>query len=408
MKSSKSINNKFAKGFSNILSPTLMNLFILLSLIIIIVLLYIKSKKVELFNGIKFNSIKENFLESSKMYTMAIDDTNNLYYGVLPINLTQTTQIEWLPISLYTGTTALYISYSNGKAIYVGNNGKIYYKIIDSTTNWIELSNSNNISFTKISFDGYNDNDDYTAMAIDNNTKKNLYYTSNIPNSLTETTSITWSIVASDVIDISYSNKKAIYVDTKGNLYYNSTPSFETKWVQLLNSNTKGNIFKSVTFDGYNMAAMAIDSYNIIYYATIPNIVTTITPITWNKVSTTTYNNGSLSNMLGLFVGTDFNIWYIPINDTSRNKWYQLLNKNTAGNKFTQISFDNNQAITSLEPPPTTTSIPTLKAGYIQSLMDRYMKNVQNKVYYQKILDKQENTIQTIAQKINDTLNPDD
>jgi hypothetical protein len=408
MKSSKSINNKFAKGFSNILSPTLMNLFILLSLIIIIVLLYIKSKKVELFNGIKINSIKENFLDSSKMYTMAIDDTNNLYYGVLPINLTQTTQIEWLPISLYTGTTATYISYSNGKAIYVGNNGKIYYKIIDSTTNWIELLNSNNIYFTKISFDGYNDNDNYTAMAIDNNTKKNLYYTSNIPNSLTTPTSITWSIVASDVIDISYSNKKAIYVDTKGNLYYNSTPSFETKWVQLLNSNTKGNIFKSVTFDGYNMAAMAIDSYNIIYYATIPTIVTTITPITWNKVSTTTYNNGSLSNMLGLFVGTDFNIWYIPINDTSRNKWYQLLNKNTAGNKFIQISFDNNQAITSSEPPPTTTSIPTLKAGYIQSLMDRYMNNVKNKVYYQKILDKQENTIQTIAQKINDTLNPDD
>ena len=44
------LNNKFVKGFNNILSPTLLNLFIVLSLIIILFLVYMKYKKIELFD----------------------------------------------------------------------------------------------------------------------------------------------------------------------------------------------------------------------------------------------------------------------------------------------------------------------------------------------------------------------
>ena len=50
MNSVKEINNKFAKGFNNIFSPTLLNLFILLSLMIILSLVYLKFKKFELFD----------------------------------------------------------------------------------------------------------------------------------------------------------------------------------------------------------------------------------------------------------------------------------------------------------------------------------------------------------------------
>ena len=44
-----SINKKFAQGFNNILSPTLLNLFIALSLLIIISLSYLKYNKIELY-----------------------------------------------------------------------------------------------------------------------------------------------------------------------------------------------------------------------------------------------------------------------------------------------------------------------------------------------------------------------
>ena len=45
------LNNKFVKGFNNILSPTLLNLVIVLSLIIILFLIYMKYKKIELFDN---------------------------------------------------------------------------------------------------------------------------------------------------------------------------------------------------------------------------------------------------------------------------------------------------------------------------------------------------------------------
>ena len=63
----KSIDNKFLKGFNNILSPTLINLFIPFSLTIIVILLYIKYKKIELFN----NFIQENFITTIPNPTVA-------------------------------------------------------------------------------------------------------------------------------------------------------------------------------------------------------------------------------------------------------------------------------------------------------------------------------------------------
>lgn len=47
--SKQSIVSKFSKGFENQLSPTLINLLIILSLIIILALTYLKNRKLELF-----------------------------------------------------------------------------------------------------------------------------------------------------------------------------------------------------------------------------------------------------------------------------------------------------------------------------------------------------------------------
>jgi hypothetical protein len=46
-----SINKKFSQGFNNILSPSLINLFIALSLLIIIALIYLKYNKIELYEN---------------------------------------------------------------------------------------------------------------------------------------------------------------------------------------------------------------------------------------------------------------------------------------------------------------------------------------------------------------------
>ena len=47
--SATKINNKFTKGINNIFSSTLINLFILLSLIIILAIIYLKNNKIDLF-----------------------------------------------------------------------------------------------------------------------------------------------------------------------------------------------------------------------------------------------------------------------------------------------------------------------------------------------------------------------
>jgi len=52
-----SINTKFSQGFNNILSPSLINLFIALSLLIIIALIYLKYNKLELYADPKAPSI---------------------------------------------------------------------------------------------------------------------------------------------------------------------------------------------------------------------------------------------------------------------------------------------------------------------------------------------------------------
>ena len=46
-----SINKKFSQGFNNVLSPSLINLFIALSLLIILALIYLKYNKLELYQN---------------------------------------------------------------------------------------------------------------------------------------------------------------------------------------------------------------------------------------------------------------------------------------------------------------------------------------------------------------------
>ena len=56
--------NKFSKGFSNLFQISLINLFILTSLIIILVLTYMQNKKIEIFGDI----------EKQLMFINRIDD----------------------------------------------------------------------------------------------------------------------------------------------------------------------------------------------------------------------------------------------------------------------------------------------------------------------------------------------
>lgn len=75
----------------------------------------------------------------------------------------------------------------------------------------------------------------------------------------------------------------------------------------------------------------------------------------------------------------------------------------------TNVSISSNQTNTNIINPFVLKNkspvIPLAKQGYIQSLLDGYNKNIQNKVYYQNKLNNQENRIQSLAQQVNDTLN---
>ena len=55
-----SVNKKFSKGFNTILSPTLINLFIAISLLIILALIYLKYKKIELYENQSTTSFDED------------------------------------------------------------------------------------------------------------------------------------------------------------------------------------------------------------------------------------------------------------------------------------------------------------------------------------------------------------
>jgi len=61
------ISKKMSKGFDNILSPTLINLFIILSLLIILILSYLKYNKVELYKSELFYDVipDKSFSEAS-------------------------------------------------------------------------------------------------------------------------------------------------------------------------------------------------------------------------------------------------------------------------------------------------------------------------------------------------------
>jgi hypothetical protein len=63
-----SINNKFAKGFNNLFNLSILNVFILLSLIIIIMLMYFKYNKIELFEETDiFSTIINNYISKKQL-----------------------------------------------------------------------------------------------------------------------------------------------------------------------------------------------------------------------------------------------------------------------------------------------------------------------------------------------------
>lgn len=63
-----SINNKFAKGFNNLFDLSILNVFILLSLIIIIMLMYFKYNRIELFEETDiFSTIINNYISKKQL-----------------------------------------------------------------------------------------------------------------------------------------------------------------------------------------------------------------------------------------------------------------------------------------------------------------------------------------------------
>jgi len=63
-----SINNKFAKGFNNLFNLSILNVFILLSLIIIIMLMYFKYNRIELFEETDiFSTIINNYISKKQL-----------------------------------------------------------------------------------------------------------------------------------------------------------------------------------------------------------------------------------------------------------------------------------------------------------------------------------------------------
>ena len=94
---------------------------------------------------------------------------------------------------------------------------------------------------------------------------------------------------------------------------------------------------------------------------------------------------------------TNDKVIIVPNNDTtysSATNW-QIIDK----------TLDTTQDTTVAPTAPISTFAPTIPNGYIQSLLDTYKIKAQNKVYYQNLLNIQEETIQNIADKVNDTLN---
>lgn len=83
-----SIDKKFAKGFNNILSPTLLNLFIALSLLIIISLSYLKYNKIELYEDSNTKKITADDINKINL------DTDTGYMSTIVKNYIKSKQVK--------------------------------------------------------------------------------------------------------------------------------------------------------------------------------------------------------------------------------------------------------------------------------------------------------------------------
>ena len=86
-----SINKKFSQGFNNILSPTLINLFIALSLLIILALIYLKYKKLELYTNPTTTSKSETTDFDINQYVL---DTDTGYMQTIVDNYINSIQLK--------------------------------------------------------------------------------------------------------------------------------------------------------------------------------------------------------------------------------------------------------------------------------------------------------------------------
>ena len=154
----KNINTNISKGFTNILSPTLLNLFIFMSLVIIICLGYLKYRRIELFDYTK-TKLKENFLQpnANNIYQLkSMFNTDKCLYnnadgrfGVGGCNSTFNDQ-QWKfnPIDASKNVYQLN-NINSGKCLY--NNNQFYYdKPKDEFYGMATCSNDNNQKWTFI------------------------------------------------------------------------------------------------------------------------------------------------------------------------------------------------------------------------------------------------------------------
>ena len=319
MKEMSQIYKKFTKGFNNIYSPTLINLLIFLALIIILVLVYIKYKKIELYSGKTHNSLKETF------------------FSLQSIALPSGTKLANVP-DVDRKVSSVYQSNPNYKS-----------SILNSTQAWTA------------------DDPDITP-----------YLEFSLPN-LSTVKGVVIKGRAKDGSENQYVKTFRIeYIDST-----NSTGAFVSDGISY---NT--NLYPNMIPDGENT------SY-ILFSNSINTKTIRICPITWNGYC-------SIRADLLLLDETTPTQGSIPTQGSTP----------TQGSIPTQGSVPEPPASTSPSPEPPASTSPSpsvtvmpLPTGYIQSLLNNYIKNITNKVYYQDQLNIRENVIQKISKQINDTIN---
>jgi len=341
--------------------------------IIIIVIIIIIILCIILYNYYKnkdnFKNINEHFYDSPSMYAMATDDQNKAYYAVIPTNVTPETDITWT----HVGLNIYSISISNNLALSI-DGGIMWYTLTPAIwqstpgiTNWKPMKcNLENIYFKTVSFDGYKMN----AMATDD---KNRAFYAEIPTTPPPppNNTLTWKHVGVSIYSISISNNLALSIDG-GLMWYTLTPAIwrdsndRTNW-KVMKSIPENIYFKTVSFDGYKMTAMATDNQNKIYYATIPSIPPPEpnNVLTWTHVGNVT-NSVAISNNVALCVDLVGKAWY-TLNPAvwyngPENNWKEF-KSNPTGIKFKTISFDNKQ----------NTSTPTISLSVSSSLPSNTM-----------------------------------